>query len=215
MRLAIRPLTPERWPDLEAIFQARGGSIARGCWCMYYRVSGKQEGPPAVRAARAGAGPRSARPRARASSRGRGRSSRSSCCPSSASPSWAESSIAPARRSRDGARAGKRAGPSRTARPGCCTVATCSAAIAPTPRAASCSRTSSPTRSRCPWPRRARGRTREMVGVPVLLADGLDAGHVTEAAAVVEPFRIDLCSSVRTENRLDSAQLAAFFAALR
>lgn len=38
--LAIRPLTPARWPDLEAIFNARGCSVARGCWCMYYRVSG-------------------------------------------------------------------------------------------------------------------------------------------------------------------------------
>jgi GNAT superfamily N-acetyltransferase len=38
--LEIRPLTPERWPDLEAIFGARGCSVARGCWCMYYRESG-------------------------------------------------------------------------------------------------------------------------------------------------------------------------------
>lgn len=39
--LQVHPLTPERWPDLEAVFQARGCSVARGCWCMYYRVSGK------------------------------------------------------------------------------------------------------------------------------------------------------------------------------
>jgi ribosomal protein S18 acetylase RimI-like enzyme len=39
--LAIRPLTPDRWGDLEAIFNAKGCSVARGCWCMYYRVSGK------------------------------------------------------------------------------------------------------------------------------------------------------------------------------
>ena len=32
---------PERWPDLEAVFNAKGCSVARGCWCMYYRVSGK------------------------------------------------------------------------------------------------------------------------------------------------------------------------------
>lgn len=37
----MHPLTPERWPDLEALFNARGCSVARGCWCMYYRVSGK------------------------------------------------------------------------------------------------------------------------------------------------------------------------------
>lgn len=39
--LLVEPLTPERWSDLEAIFEAKGCSMARGCWCMYYRVSGK------------------------------------------------------------------------------------------------------------------------------------------------------------------------------
>ena len=39
-KLIVRPVTPERWPDLEAIFQARGCSIPRGCWCMFYRRSG-------------------------------------------------------------------------------------------------------------------------------------------------------------------------------
>ena len=42
--LEVQPLTPERWPDLETIFEARGCSVARGCWCMYYRVSGKETG---------------------------------------------------------------------------------------------------------------------------------------------------------------------------
>jgi ribosomal protein S18 acetylase RimI-like enzyme len=37
----VRPLTPDRWPDLEALFNAKGCSIPRGCWCMYYRRSGK------------------------------------------------------------------------------------------------------------------------------------------------------------------------------
>jgi GNAT superfamily N-acetyltransferase len=41
MALTVRPLTPERFGDLEAIFDAKGCSVARGCWCMYYRVSGK------------------------------------------------------------------------------------------------------------------------------------------------------------------------------
>jgi ribosomal protein S18 acetylase RimI-like enzyme len=45
MKLTVHPLTPERWPDLEAIFQAKGCSIARSCWCMYYRRSGKSPGP--------------------------------------------------------------------------------------------------------------------------------------------------------------------------
>src|SRR5262249_61989548 len=42
MNLEVHPLTPERWPDLEAIFDARGCSVARGCWCMYYRLSGER-----------------------------------------------------------------------------------------------------------------------------------------------------------------------------
>jgi GNAT superfamily N-acetyltransferase len=42
MPLTLHPLTPERWPDLEAIFNAQGCSVARGCWCMYYRRSGQQ-----------------------------------------------------------------------------------------------------------------------------------------------------------------------------
>jgi ribosomal protein S18 acetylase RimI-like enzyme len=41
MALTVRPLTPQRFGDLEAIFDAKGCSVARGCWCMYYRVSGK------------------------------------------------------------------------------------------------------------------------------------------------------------------------------
>ena len=36
-----RPLTPETWPDLEELFGLPGGSIVRGCWCMYYRRTGK------------------------------------------------------------------------------------------------------------------------------------------------------------------------------
>lgn len=48
MKLTVKPLTPERWPDLEAVFNAKGCSIARGCWCMYYRESGRLELPPGV-----------------------------------------------------------------------------------------------------------------------------------------------------------------------
>nr|NMF99612.1 GNAT family N-acetyltransferase [Aromatoleum toluolicum] len=40
MKLTIEPLTPERWSDFETVFNARGCSVARGCWCMYYRLSG-------------------------------------------------------------------------------------------------------------------------------------------------------------------------------
>ena len=36
-----RPLSPETWSDLEELFGLPGGSIVRGCWCMYYRRTGK------------------------------------------------------------------------------------------------------------------------------------------------------------------------------
>ena len=49
MKITVRPLTPERWPDLEAVFGAKGCSIARGCWCMYYRESGKQALPQGMK----------------------------------------------------------------------------------------------------------------------------------------------------------------------
>ena len=47
MKIAVAPLTPDRWADLEAIFGARGCSVARGCWCMAYRLSGSQGPLPA------------------------------------------------------------------------------------------------------------------------------------------------------------------------
>lgn len=40
LKHTVLPLTPARWADLEAIFNARGCSVARNCWCMYYRRSG-------------------------------------------------------------------------------------------------------------------------------------------------------------------------------
>jgi len=43
--LDMAPLTPVRWPDLDAVFGARGCSVARGCWCMAYRLTGTMEVP--------------------------------------------------------------------------------------------------------------------------------------------------------------------------
>lgn len=40
MKVSVHPATPDRWPDVEAIFGAKGCSVARGCWCMHYRRSG-------------------------------------------------------------------------------------------------------------------------------------------------------------------------------
>jgi GNAT superfamily N-acetyltransferase len=51
MRITVRPLTKDRWRDLEQVFEAKGCSIARGCWCMYYRESGKPQIPPGMRPA--------------------------------------------------------------------------------------------------------------------------------------------------------------------
>jgi GNAT superfamily N-acetyltransferase len=38
---AVRPLTPVSWADLEDLFSQPGGSIVRGCWCMFYRRTGR------------------------------------------------------------------------------------------------------------------------------------------------------------------------------
>ncbi len=46
LQLHVEPLTPARWPDLEAVFRAKGCAVARGCWCMAYRVSGAGPKPP-------------------------------------------------------------------------------------------------------------------------------------------------------------------------
>lgn len=46
MKLTVLPSTPDRWPDLEAIFTARGCSVARGCWCTAYRRIGAREPLP-------------------------------------------------------------------------------------------------------------------------------------------------------------------------
>lgn len=46
MRLTVRPLTPERWPDLEDLFGPLGA--CNGCWCMYWRIGAAyRKGPRA------------------------------------------------------------------------------------------------------------------------------------------------------------------------
>ena len=53
--LSTRPLTSQTWADLERLFGLPGGSIVRGCWCMFYRRSGKPPGygspPGSIKAA--------------------------------------------------------------------------------------------------------------------------------------------------------------------
>jgi GNAT superfamily N-acetyltransferase len=41
MRLEVYPLSKDRWSDLVELFSRPGGAIVRGCWCMYYRRSGR------------------------------------------------------------------------------------------------------------------------------------------------------------------------------
>lgn len=48
--------------------------------------------------------------------------------------------------------------------------------------------------------------------VPVYLAGGLNMSNVAEAIEKVRPFGIDLCSSVRTDKKLDRNKLEQFFA---
>lgn len=50
--------------------------------------------------------------------------------------------------------------------------------------------------------------------VPVFLAGGLRPENAAEAIARVRPFGLDLCTGVRTDDRLDAAKLAAFMAAV-
>lgn len=52
VNLRIRPLTPERWPDLVDLFGSNGA--CGGCWCMWWRLKRsqfvKQKGPGNKRA---------------------------------------------------------------------------------------------------------------------------------------------------------------------
>jgi phosphoribosylanthranilate isomerase len=57
-------------------------------------------------------------------------------------------------------------------------------------------------------------RIRAAIGIPLFLAGGLNADNVADAIAAVEPFGLDLCSGVRTNDHLDPVKLRAFFGAL-
>lgn len=54
----------------------------------------------------------------------------------------------------------------------------------------------------------------ELSTVPVFLAGGINAGNVQQALEEVNPYGIDLCSSVRTNGRLDAEKLDKFFKAV-
>jgi len=57
-------------------------------------------------------------------------------------------------------------------------------------------------------------RIRESISIPLFLAGGLHAGNVAEAIATVQPFGVDVCSGVRTNDVLDAAKLHAFFSVI-
>ena len=38
-KLDVRPLTPDRFPDLAALFEE--GGDPKWCWCTYFRVRGR------------------------------------------------------------------------------------------------------------------------------------------------------------------------------
>lgn len=52
------------------------------------------------------------------------------------------------------------------------------------------------------------------VGVPVLLAGGLNSGNAREALERVQPAGLDVCSGLRLNGRLDAGKLRDFFHAI-
>ncbi len=54
----------------------------------------------------------------------------------------------------------------------------------------------------------------DSVSVPVYLAGGLSAENVVEAIDKVQPFGVDVCSGVRSNNQLDEKKLASFMRAV-
>ena len=54
-------------------------------------------------------------------------------------------------------------------------------------------------------------KIKDKVNIPIFLAGGLNPGNVLEAIKTVQPYGLDICSGVRTENRLDEEKLKLFF----
>ncbi len=57
-------------------------------------------------------------------------------------------------------------------------------------------------------------KIRERINIPLFLAGGLRPDNVREAIEQVQPFGLDLCSGVRTNNKLDPFKLEKFFEAV-
>jgi phosphoribosylanthranilate isomerase len=58
-------------------------------------------------------------------------------------------------------------------------------------------------------------RIRDEVKKPIFLAGGINENNVKKALEEVNPYGIDLCSSVRTDGKLDPFKLEKFFMAVQ
>ena len=57
-------------------------------------------------------------------------------------------------------------------------------------------------------------KIRESISIPLFLAGGINKDNVKQAMDYVQPFGVDLCSSVRTDGKLDKEKLEDFFKAI-
>ena len=57
-------------------------------------------------------------------------------------------------------------------------------------------------------------KIREKISLPIFLAGGINKDNIKKAIEHVQPYGIDLCSSVRTNGQLDESKLEALFNAL-
>jgi len=55
----------------------------------------------------------------------------------------------------------------------------------------------------------------ERINVPIFLAGGINPSNASVAINEVKPYGLDLCSGVRTNNKLDEKKLSKFFATLK
>jgi len=51
----------------------------------------------------------------------------------------------------------------------------------------------------------------ESVEIPVFLAGGLNSQNIPDAVKIVQPYGVDICNGVRTNNRLNEEKLKLFF----
>jgi phosphoribosylanthranilate isomerase len=54
-------------------------------------------------------------------------------------------------------------------------------------------------------------KIRDQIDIPVFLAGGINTNNIKQVIEHVQPFGVDLCSSVRTNGKLDKNKLKIFF----